>query len=114
MKFRSTNSASTWMDVWLKKYSSELAEKKLSATETGAYHSIVKSYLTENPGNPREIDTAKLKKFVSGKKHDVIAPLVLFYGSVAPSEKHLEVLAGMKKRVGEEAEKDKPGKRKKQ
>ena len=98
MRYRITTCASNWVEVWINKYSLILEEKKLPATEALFYRTLVRQYLTQNPGNPREIAIAKLKKFVSGRKEDVTAPFVLFYESVAPSENHLKVLMGIRTR----------------
>ena len=98
MQYRITTSASNWVDVWLNKYSLVLEKKNFSAEDACRYRVIIRQYLTQNPGNPREIALANLKKFVSVRKQDVLAPLILFYETAALSEKHLKVLAGIQKK----------------
>jgi hypothetical protein len=98
MQYRITTSASNWVDVWLNKYALILEEKNLSAEDACRYRGIIRQYLTKNPGNPREIALVNLKEFVSVRKQDVLAPLILFYETAALSEKHSKVLAGIQGR----------------
>lgn len=98
MQYRITTSAANWVDVWLNKYALILEEKNLSAEETCGYRGIIRQYLTQNPGNPREIALAQLIKFVSGRKQNVLAPLILFYKTAALSEKHIKALTGIQRR----------------
>jgi len=92
MEYRKITSANDWRDLWLGKFISELKTKTLSSEESDSYRAVLAEYLTAYEGNPREIDLKKMKQFVSKQKNRAIPPLVLFYQSVARSDKHLELL----------------------
>jgi hypothetical protein len=92
MKYQGKTSVAKWVDLWMGKFSTELAAKNIPELESRRYNEVVRKYLTENAGNPREIDLAKLKKFVTGQNVDAAPGLRIFYETVAPSEKHLEAL----------------------
>ena len=93
MKYRESASKMDWLDLWLNKFSAELAKLDFSPKQVQNNYTILRQYLSENPGNPRAIEIDKLKRFVSDQKIDVAPPLVIFYDKIARSEKHLELLA---------------------
>jgi len=82
-----------WRAIWLEKLSKELQRRGLSPSLARFYYAIVNKFLSEHPGNPREIDTKQLVTFVATQKNDVRPPLVAFYESVAKSEKHVAALS---------------------
>jgi uncharacterized protein YdaU (DUF1376 family) len=92
MEYRKITSANDWRELWLGKFLAELKNRNLSPEETAAYRTVLSDYLTAYEGNPREIDVKKMRQFVVKRKKAVIAPLVVFYESVARSEKHVELL----------------------
>jgi hypothetical protein len=98
MEYRRITSTSDWRELWLNKFMAELKNRQLSELEQKAYYSTLEKFLEKNPGNPREIDIDKTIKFIASQKTDVTPPLVLFFGAVAFSEKHLSAIAGMKKK----------------
>jgi hypothetical protein len=92
MEYRKITSATDWRDLWLGKFISELKTKNLPSEESDAYRAVLSEYLTAYEGNPREIDLKKMKQFVFKRKSKSIPPLILFYQSVARSDRHLELL----------------------
>jgi integrase/recombinase XerD len=81
-----------WRKLWLKKLSDELRRRGMSGALSRFHYAIVNKYLSEHPGNPRAIHTEKLVSFVARHNNDVKPPLVMFYETVARSEKHLTAL----------------------
>jgi site-specific recombinase XerD len=81
-----------WQKFWLSKSSEEIEKRKLSQAFSRFHYAIINKYLSENPGNPKTIKIENLVSFVSKQKNDVRQPLVLFYETVACSQKHLAAL----------------------
>jgi|WetSurMetagenome_2_1015567.scaffolds.fasta_scaffold00055_59 hypothetical protein len=93
MEYRKITSAGEWRDLWLSKFGAELQKRNLPAPDVSSYRSVLSDYLTRHKGNPREIGMGKLRTFLAKRKSADIAPLVVFYESVARSETHLEQLS---------------------
>jgi hypothetical protein len=98
MEYRKITSPDAWVDLWLGKFSTELAKLDLPQKESASWLAIVKKYLEANHGNPRTIPAKTLKKFLTDNKTDTCIPaLHLFYDVVARSDEHLTLLAKKKK-----------------
>lgn len=95
MQLRQIETPEKWTEFWLEKFSLELEKLRYPLKNIIAEKSIIRLYLTKNPGNPRTIDLKKMLAFAASRKTSAIAPLMLFYNAVSHSEKHLEVLAEM-------------------
>ncbi|MCU0609839.1 MAG: hypothetical protein MUF22_08760, partial [Chitinispirillaceae bacterium] len=65
MKYRTNTTASAWTDLWVDKFTAELGKTGLAENEIPPHLSILRKYLAANPGNPRAIELAGLKKFLS-------------------------------------------------
>jgi site-specific recombinase XerD len=81
-----------WRELWLKKLSRELKTRGTGPNLSRFHYAIVNKFLSENPGNPRDIGVEKLLSFVGRQQNDVRQPLVMFYETVARSEQHLAAL----------------------
>jgi hypothetical protein len=99
MEYRKITSSDQWVDLWLGKFSTEIAKTKLSDDDKKNSISIVKKFLTKHPGNPRVIPVKLLRKFLTDQKADAIPPLILFYEVIARSEEHLAELALLSKKI---------------
>src|SRR5271157_1422487 len=92
METTSPTTNNEWRELWLKKLSHELTMRGIGKNLSRFHYAIVNKFLSENPGNPRTIDVEKMLSFVGRQQNDVRQPLVMFYETVAPSQKHLAVL----------------------
>jgi hypothetical protein len=54
-----------WKTFWLAKVSDEVERLNLSQALSRFHYAIVNKFLTENPGNPKAIDCAKLTSFIA-------------------------------------------------
>ena len=93
MQLRQIETPEKWTEFWLEKFSTELEKLNFPSKDIVAQKSIIRLYLTKNPGNPRTVDINKMLAFIASHKTTAAAPLMLFYDVVSHSEKHLEVLA---------------------
>ncbi|HUI92000.1 MAG TPA: hypothetical protein VLX68_07125 [Chitinivibrionales bacterium] len=108
MEYRKITSNEEWRELWLGKFSTEMKNRGFTDEDTKKFVAVLTKYLTDNPGNPREIDIKKMKRFVKGHKSSAIPPLVLFYDAIARSEKHCEVLAAIPMKPHARRRKKKP------
>lgn len=93
METTSPTTNDEWREVWLKKLSRELTARGIGQNLSRFHYAIVNKFLSENPGNPRDIDVDKLLSFIGRQQNDVRQPLMMFYETVARSEKHLAALS---------------------
>jgi hypothetical protein len=95
MQLRQIETPEKWTEFWLEKFSVELEKLGFLPKDIAAQKSIMRLYLTKNPGNPRTIDIKKMLAFAASHTTAAIASLMLFYNVVSHSEKHLETLAAL-------------------
>jgi hypothetical protein len=99
MEYRKITSNEDWRDLWFTKFVAELETRDLLKDDVAFYGAVMKEFLTAFSGNPREIDMKKMTQFVKKQKGDAVPPLMLFYTSVARSEKHCEALGAIRQTV---------------
>jgi hypothetical protein len=95
MQLRQIETPEKWTEFWLEKFSIELEKLNCPSKDIVAQKSIIRLYLTKNPGNPRTVDIKKMLAFIKSYKTTAAPPLMLFYNVVSHSEKHLEALAAI-------------------
>jgi hypothetical protein len=95
MQLRQIETPEKWTEFWLEKFSLELNKLNCPSKDLLAQKSIIRLYLTKNPGNPRTVDLHKMLAFIAAHKTTAVAPLMIFYNVVSHSEKHLEALTAI-------------------
>jgi hypothetical protein len=99
MQLRQIETPEKWTEFWLEKFSVELEKLNCPQKDITAQKSIIRLYLSKNPGNPRTIDINKMLAFAASHKTTAVAPLMIFYNVVSHSEKHLETLTALAAKI---------------
>ena len=99
MTLTTLKTTAEWREIWLRKLGRELEKRNLPCGLSRFHYAIINKFLTENRGNPRTIDIEKLFSFIARQKNDVRQPLIMFYETVARSEKHLTALREQSRQI---------------
>jgi hypothetical protein len=92
MKMQTFRKPHQWLNFWLEKYSDLLSSLKYSGEQRKKYWAVMKVFLEELPGNPRNIPLEAVEKFVTENLKERLLPISLFYKQIAPSKPHMELL----------------------
>ncbi|MBN1760174.1 MAG: phage integrase N-terminal SAM-like domain-containing protein [Chitinispirillaceae bacterium] len=92
MKMQTFRKPHQWLNFWLEKYSDVLATLKYSGEKRKQYWAILKQFLEELPGNPRNIPIESVKAFIDSAPEERLHPISIFYQQIAPSKPHMELL----------------------
>lgn len=92
MKMQTFRKPHQWLNFWLEKYSDLLSSLKYSGEQRKQYWAVMKLFLEELPGNPRNIPIEAVEKFVAVAPGERVLPVSLFYKQIAPSKPHTELL----------------------
>lgn len=92
MKIQTFRKPHQWLNFWLERYSEFLSELKYSSEEKKMFWNVLKLFLTEHPGNPRNIPCEAVISFVKVNVNERLIPLAIFYKNIAPSTPHFESL----------------------
>lgn len=92
MKMQTFRKPHQWLSFWLEKYVEVLTGLKFDGEKRKKYWSVLKTFLEELPGNPRNLSLPLIKTFISTNPGERLIPITLFYQHIAPSPTHLEML----------------------
>jgi hypothetical protein len=92
MKMQTFRKPHQWLNFWLEKYTDTLSGLKYTSVQRKQYWTMLKKYLIELPGNPRNIPLDKVQEFIEVDSNERALPIMLFYKHIAPSKPHLELL----------------------
>ena len=92
MKMQTFRKPHQWLNFWLEKYTEVLSELKFSGDRRRQYWGVLKQFLEELPGNPRNIPQASIEDFIASAPEDRLNPITVFYQKIAPSKPHIELL----------------------
>lgn len=92
MKMQTFRKPHQWQSFWLEKYIEILTSLKYDGEKRKRYWAILKVFLEELPGNPRNLALAEVKSFIAVEPVERLIPISLFYQHIAPSRPHLEML----------------------
>ena len=92
MKMQTFRKPHQWLNFWLEKYTDVLSTLKYSGEQRKQCWAILKQFLEELPGNPRNISLEAVEKFISEAPEERALPVTIFYQKIAPSKPHIEML----------------------
>ena len=92
MKMQTFRKPHQWLNFWLEKYTDILGTLKYTAEQRKQCWAVLKQFLEELPGNPRNIPLDAVEKFIAGAPEERALPVTIFYQKIAPSKPHLELL----------------------
>jgi hypothetical protein len=92
MKMQTFRKPHQWLNFWLEKYTDVLSTLKYSGEQRKQCWAILKLFLEELPGNPRNISLEAVEKFIAVAPEERALPVTIFYQKIAPSKPHIEML----------------------
>jgi hypothetical protein len=92
MKMQTFRKPHQWLSFWLEKYIEVLTGLKYDGEKRKQYWLVLKTFLEELPGNPRNITLSAIKTFIATDPDERLLPITIFYQHIAPSRPHLDML----------------------